>query len=297
MSNLDRYSRKPGGGTGGDNARAVPPGIALAVAGGHPLVLTGWLLLGFSMIFVWAFGGEADLDSLRSDGPVIRTTGRVTDVAPTSFQENKVKVYEVAFEYELAPGNYRTDKVFTTGAQYQSGQTVPVEYVAANPPRARISGTRRAPFGPEALLVLIFPVVALGLIIGGYSLGLRTLGVLRRGKPALGRLVDKQPTNTTINKQRVYALTFEYTDERGTVQRGTVNTHLTGKAEDEAQERLFYDPRDPSRVRLVDLLPSGVRLNERGELQGGAGAALLGAVLLPVLVLGVHGFVAWLMFG
>lgn len=296
MSNLDQYAVRPAGGSA--SLRSMPASLAVAVAFGGVLPLIGWIVVGFTLIFCWVFVGQSDVASLyQFRGSLMNTTGQVTAVHETNSSEDDTTIYEYVFEYEISPGMPITDRCYTPGRKYDVGMQVPVEYVPQTPPVARIKETRKAPFGVAVLFVLLFPLIGFALVAGGYTVGLRTLSVLRRGKFATGRLVDKQPTNTTINDRKVYALTFEYTDDKGVVRRGTVNTHLTEKAEDDAEERLFYDPQNPANLRLVDLLPGKVQVNDNGEIQyGDAGGAFLRAILLPGIVLGVHGMVALFVF-
>lgn len=296
MSNLDQYAVRPAAGSA--SLRSMPVSLAVAVAFGGVLPLIGWIVVGFTLIFCWVFVGQSDVASLyQFRGSLMNTTGQVTAVHETNSSENDTTIYEYVFEYEISPGMPITDRCYTPGKKYDVGMQVPVEYVPQTPPVARIKETRKAPFGVAVLFVLLFPMIGFGLIAGGYAMGLRTLSVLRRGKFTTGRLVDKQGTNTTINNRRVYALTFEYTDDKGVVRRGTTKTHLTEAAEDNEAERLFYDPQNPETVRLVDLLPGKPQVNDKGEIEYAAGSgAFLRAVLLPGLVLGIHGLVAFFVF-
>jgi hypothetical protein len=95
------------------------------------------------------------------------------------------------------------------------------------------------------------------------------------------RLVDKQPTNTQINKQTVYKLTFEYTDESGATHRMTDKTHVTQLVEDEETERLFYDPRRPGHGKLVDLLPGRPIIADDGRIGWVSPVSAFVRALLP----------------
>ncbi|MBX3473508.1 MAG: DUF3592 domain-containing protein [Planctomycetes bacterium] len=295
MSNLAQYARKadvPG--------RGVPVAVAIRIAGGGILTLIGWAVFGFTMIFWWVFGMNADVAShFQFDDSTRSTTGRIIEVRSTGYTEGGSKntpgtpIYQYEFEYDLGSGSMRRGTSFTLGQVYQAGQSVPVEFVPADPAVSRIQGARRAAFGAEVMLVALFPLIGIGLIIAGYVSGVRTLAILRRGKIAQGRLIDKQPTNTSINKQRVFALTFEFVDESGHTHRATVRTHHTHKAEDDPHERLFYDPQNPARAYLVDLLPKGVHAGFDGSLTGtGPPVMVVLAICLPAVVLVVHGMVA-----
>lgn len=298
MSNLDQYSRNLNESPG----RGLGPVVSASVALGGVLALIGWLVLGFAMIFVWVFGSQSEAFALLSfRGPVLRAEGRVLSVAQTSMSEGGSKtspgtpIFEITFEYDPATGAKQQDKCYTLGSQLNLGDTVQVEYVTGPPPRARVAGTRLAPFESWVLFVLIFPLAGLVLICTSYALGFKTLGMIRRGKLALGWLVDKTPTNTRINNRTVYKLTFEFVDEKGNAQHASIKTHHTEKVEDQAEERLFYDPRNPANARMIDLLPRGLKVGEDGAIHAGSGGFLMiSAFAVPAFVIGVHVLVAWL---
>lgn len=301
MSNLDQYSRKSGAAT---PLRPVPPLLALGLVAGNIPATIGWLVFGFGMIFWWLFGMQSDVRSLvEFRGELLQTTGRVTQVIETTYSEGGSEdspgtpIYRVVFEYESSSGQPRRDACYAPGRQFNVGQDVAVEYLPAPKTAARIAGTRRAPFGWGTLFVGLFPLLGLAFIAGSMIAGLRTLVVLRRGRLTRGRLVDKQPTSTTINDRRVFALTFEFEDERGNMQQARIKTHKIEQLEDEAEERLFYDPKHPAHARMVDLLPGNVRVTPDGELRADSSLGLwIRAVLIPLMVLGGHGIVTcvWL---
>lgn len=301
MSNLDQYSRSPGA----QSLRPMSTMIKLGIAMGGVLALVGWLLLGFGMIFVWTFGAQSEAFALLEfRGPVRPAQGKVLGSLQTSMSEGGSKhtpgtpIYEVSFEYTLSSGMTRQDKCYTLGSQHNLGQEVEVEFVEGPPPRARIKGTRLAPFESWILFVLIFPLAGLVMVVISYLMGFRTLGVIARGKLAMGKLVGKQRTNTRINNQYVFKLTFEFTDDKGARHHATVRTHQTASVEDQPEERLFYDPRNPQSARMVDLLPRGLHVADDGTVVAGRPIfMLIVAFIVPGLVIAVHALVGWLVLG
>jgi len=303
MSDLKEYSRKPSESGGG--ARSVPAGLAIGVAFGGVLATVGWCVFAGTMIFWWVFGAQSDLmSSFKFDDKTPVTSGKVMQVSETnasvggSDDSEGTPVYQYMFEYDVGTGMNKLDMCYSTGRRFEVGQEVQVQYIVGNPYEARIVGTRRATFGSEVVFVAIFPLIGLLLVGIGYTMGLRTLSVLRRGKLASGKLIDKQRTSTVINNQPVYALTFEFTDANGNVRQAVIKTHLTGKVEDNPEELLFYDPENPANARMIDLLPGGIKVGRDGTIESaGMSGALLRALLLPALALGVHALVAWWMYG
>jgi hypothetical protein len=277
------------------------PVITLGITLGGVLSLVGWLLIGFSMIFVWVFGAQSEAFALMDfRGPIMPAQGKVLAESQTSMSEGGsdhnpgTPIYEYDFEYTLSTGMTRQDKCYTLGGQYKIGQDVEVEYVQGPPPRARIKGSRLAPFESWILFVLIFPLIGLILVVTSYTMGLRTLALIKRGKLASGKLIGTERTNTKINNQTVYKLTFEFTDDKGATHRATVRTHQTHLVEDQPEERLFYDPQNPTKARMVDLLPRGLTVGADGSIIAGAPVfMLISAFVVPALVIGVHALVGW----
>jgi hypothetical protein len=147
-------------------------------------------------------------------------------------------------------------------------------------------------FWPEAdlslfslVLVVLFPLVGLVLALRGIPRGLRRIRLLRSGRPALGRLVDRRATNVTINDEPVIALTFEFTTEDGATARVVERTHRPQLLEDDEEEPLLYDPQWPERAALLDHLPGAPRVDGRGRLHVKLGPRTFLPLLLPLAVI------------
>lgn len=273
--------------------RRLPPSLVITNLF-HGLGQMGWLFFGFGMVFAWAFASSADLSFLQS-GPFATARGQVTQVEPTGASEGQQPVFRNYYAFSLA-GQRHTGVSYVTGNAPQVGQTVEIEYVEDDPAWSRIAGMRRAMFGPVVLMVLIFPTV--GLIIALFSLrsGLRRMRLLRGGQFAMGKLIHKEATNVTVNRRRVYELTFEFIARDGQRHRGAARTSFPHKLEDEAEEPLLYDPDRPSVVYLLDELPARPRFDAMGELEGQPLAAL-GLAVIPALAIGGNLLIALYRFG
>jgi hypothetical protein len=286
VSNLDQYSRRPGVGSG---KRFVPPTTALAVLFGGFLVQFGAGFFAFGMIFWWIFGAQSDVTSwYQFSGDLTQVRGSALAVEDTGISEGGgedspgTPIYKVSYSFEPKEGGHAAGFCYGTGMYLAPGTPVDVEYAAGDPGTSRIVGSRKRPLDMWGLFVAIFPLIGLALMFFGLRSNARALHLLRLGKQARGRLVSKEPTNTKINNQMVYKLTFEYADEAGETHRMSDRTHHTHLVEDEQTERLFYNPRNPSEGKLVDLLPGRPRVDPDGSIGWvGAGATALRA-LLPV---------------
>lgn len=260
--------------------RRVPLSLALTnIFNGAAQV--GWLIFGIGMMFFWLFGGHADHSVITFRGDIEETTGRVIAVEDTNASENKQRVHANRYQYSVA-GRMFTGTSYSTGTSASVGEEVTVEYRKDDPLRSRIAGMRRAIFGPFALAAGIFPAVGLVILVFGTRSGIRRTRLLRDGLLANGRFVSKEPTAMTVNKRRVYELTFEFTTRDGRPAQVKTRTNDSSRLQDEAAEPLMYDPHDPARAYLLDEVPSRPEVDGTGEL---IGQPVLAAVLVAVPVL------------
>jgi hypothetical protein len=100
----------------------------------------------------------------------------------------------------------------------------------------------------------------------------------------------------TVNKRRVYELTFSFTSRDGRRCEAKTRTSITERLEDESQEPLLYDPHNPEIAYVLDEAPARPQFEMNGELQG-RGLVALGWLVLPLLVVLGHGYVALLKLG
>jgi Protein of unknown function (DUF3592) len=264
--------------------RRVPVSLALLNVFGL-FSQVGWFVFGFGMLFFWIFVGNSDFSYITLRNPE-RTTGKVTRVEATGASENEVTVIANHYEYSVA-GRRLTGTSYTTGNGASEGEEVTVEYKPADPAKSRIAGMRTGQFGKGVLFVVIFPLVGFLILYFSSRGGLKRARLLKTGLFTTGKLIDKEPTNMTVNKQRVYELTFEFTARDGRRCEAKARTHMPERLQDEHEEPLLYDPENPSEAFLLDELPSRPEINGVGELVGRPVAGAL-ALLLPALVIGGH---------
>ncbi len=252
----------------------------------------GWALFGFGMIFFWVFTLNADFSFLTFRGPHETVDGTVTRVENTHASENDTPVHAHHYEYSVA-GTRHSGTSYITGDSLAAGETVTVEYDEDNPSRSRIEGMRRALFGPGVMFVSLFPFVGLALMIPATITGLKRNRLLREGLIADGKLIAKRETNVRINRRPVYELRFEFTARDGRRYQAKARTTDTERLQDEAQEPLLYDPNDPTRAYVLDETPSRPEFEPNGDLRGNTTAAVL-VMILPALVIVLHGWVLWM---
>lgn len=243
----------------------------------------GWAVFGFGMIFFWAFTANGDYSFLNFREPFEHATGKVVKVEGTGASENKRPVTAYHYEFSVAGGSFGGTS-YATGSSRSEGEKVSIEYQPGRPERSRIAGMRRAMFGPFVLFVLIFPVAGLVVVVIATRIGWKRNHVLREGVFTTGTLKDIRPTNMSVNRQTVMAVTFEFTARDGRVHEVEARTVDTSRLEDEPREPLLYDPNDPSKAWVLDEAPARPRIEMNGELSGSGARALLSAVL-PALVI------------
>jgi len=271
--------------------RVVPWPIQGQVLFGGFFNQLGWLWLGFSLIFVWIFGLNADISPLFFALAQVDTAqGNILTVETTSASENETPVYANHYRFRVERLEQEfSGTSYTTGQQYSPNQPVTVEYLVDNPTRSRIQGARGGTFSGWVLcLVGLFPAVGLTFIGVGLRQGIRGNRLLRHGQVGLGRLIAKAPTNTSINDQTVYKLTFEFTAGDGQQYTAIAKSHRTRVLEDEAEEQLVYDPRNPANAVLLDSLPGEPDIDELGQIQVAHFRRSLLSLILPALVISIH---------
>lgn len=249
----------------------------------------GWFVFGFGMIFVWGFVANGDYSSLTFRGPYDQSSAYVTRVDDTRARENGSRIYANHYEYSVAGQRFEGTS-YSRGDHSHQGAFVRVEYTPSNPARSRITGMRRGMFGPFVAFVIVFPLIGFAIVYGSLVVGGKRNDLLRNGALAYGTLIGKRPTNVTVNKRRVFELTFTFTAQDGRQCEAKASSSITSKLEDEAQEPLLYDPNNPERAFLLDDAPARPQFNEIGELKGRPVAAIA-LLILPVIVLLGHGLV------
>lgn len=287
-----------------DPPRDVPWLLRLANLCGGFMTQFGWAWTGFTMIFVWVFVPNVDLEGAAAfRGRLDTARGTITASGSTNCSENDTRVYEHDYRFTGPDGEeYEGTSYETGGGERAEGESVTIEFPADRPAISRIKGMRRSTFGIEGLaglafgaFIALFMALGLGFLIAGIRGGLKANRLLATGKLALGRLKSKEPTNTRINNQMVWKFTFEFEGDDGQTHEASARTHHTTDLEDGAGEYLVYDAFDPSYAALLDNMPGGVAIDEMGQLHPQNPVRALRSLLLPAAVLTVHGLVAYLM--
>ena len=144
---------------------------------------------------------------------------------------------------------------------------------------------------PVYFVITLFPLIGLCLIAAGLRKGLRGLRLLRRGMTAEGRFIGKKATNTKINEQTVWELSYEFTTASGRTAVAKARNHEIEALTDQSLEPLVYDPLDPSNAVMLDDLPGRPRLDQDSVTR--TEGSLRAPLLLAVPALTFFGHLAW----
>lgn len=201
--------------------------------------------------------------------------------------------FAVRYAYELGGVAYEGRSWTSSAPRLDPGETVNVEFLVADPLTSRVEGLRVRGYAGPGWFVPLFPLVGLLVLLVSMLRGRRRIRMLARGRPALGKLVDKRDTGGAVNEQPIYALTFLYRDHSGREQRGETQSLNTEALEDDGQERLLYDPRRPKRIILLDELEGSMHVDERGRLV----ATDLGLAVMIIPLLSMAAVAATVIWG
>lgn len=273
-----------------DISRRVPLSARLAVRLGNLWSLIGWGVFGFTMIFGWMILATADLTfGLQFAGDLETAPAEVTEVEKTSMSENERKIHAVGYRFTGPDGQVRQGVSYTF-APPEPGEAVTVEFPRDDPETSRITGMRHKPFPGFLAVFLLFPLAGWVVVMVGWSKGGKNLRLLRTGVLTRGRLVDKKPTASRVNNQRVWKMVFAFTDAEGNEHQAVARTHKPEKLTDQPEELVLYDPAGPYRSALLDALPGGVGIDPRtNEISRPSLLRIVLPVGLVLLVVLCHG--------
>jgi hypothetical protein len=249
----------------------------------------GWIFFGFGLIFVWAFALQADVASpFLFRFQTKSTQGIVERVQESSASENETAIFEVSYTYFDNLGRQQSGTSYSTGAP-GVGARVTVEYLTGFPSISRVEGMRRKPFGPFALISILFPLIGLGFLYAGIKYGLKANRLLKQGRIAFGKLISSEATGASINDQPVIKLTFSFTANDGEEYEAIAKTHEPEDLRDEEEEPLLYDEKDPSYAVLLDDLPGSTAFDPSGKLNPASAWETVKVLFFPSLTVIGHG--------
>lgn len=241
--------------------RDLPLRLKLKVIFGNPLTIIGLAFLIISIPFVIVFVGNSDFRSLKfnRNSPVIE--GTIDKVTATNSTVNNQRVYKYTYNFRRPDGTPQTGVSFTEGKIYQEGEKVDIEYVYDEPAISRIKGMKTSTFDLWVFLIILPFIIVGGILFGlSFNKSMKAIKLLRYGTVAYGKLIESNPTNTTINKRRVYKMLFEFTARDNKKYIAEARSHTPEYLSDEKEEKLVYNIYKPNDAVLIDSLPKAVKV-------------------------------------
>ncbi len=239
--------------------RTISPGLQIKIWFSDVMVIIGGVFVLMGLPFVLIF---APLSSIFSPGfentdPLIE--GKIVEVNGTSSYVNDVRVYEYIYAYMPPDGGNYQGIGYSTGSVFEIDQQIQIQYKRNQQEVSKAKKLRLNSF-PAGIgfIVFIFPLIGAVLFYFGAKKAINAIRILKIGEIAYGKFLHKEATNTTVNKQRVYKLTFEFTAKDNVVYQTVAKTHHYHLLEDDETEKLVYDPDDPENAVLLDALPKAV---------------------------------------
>lgn len=243
-----------------DLPRNISGGLKLKIFFNNPFAVIGMAFFLFGSIFPIVFGSMVDFKSaftFNETDPSVN--GIVVSKEETSSTENKRRIYDYGYEYNLNGKTYKAHS-FARDQDIETGDSVIVQYVATNVELSRIQNMRAAPFNFIVLpLTCIFPFIGLIFLIFSIRRGKKNIYLVQNGILTKGKVVRKEPTSTKVNKQTVYKVFFQFKTQDGNLQEAFVRSHIIHNLGDEAEEPVVYDSQNPSEAVLLDSLPKKIR--------------------------------------
>jgi hypothetical protein len=266
--------------------RAVPLLLKVRVTLGSPAALFGTLFIAFGSIFLWVFdvpGSVRELIPQTGARAVAECSVSYSHMTRVSIGGSKgsrgTPVWRHTIDVTTTSGKHGVAYRYTTGGGSQVGLAPHCAVYGDDPASADVAGMRVSVIGWVGLLLAAFALAGVVAFVVGIIKGIGNTRLLATGRAAFGKLIEKRPTNTTINKQRVYEYVFEFHTDQGERHLAKVRTHQPARIIDETHEPLLYDPVHPKRAVLLDGLPGNPRPNAAGDFESPAGSWWL--VLLP----------------
>lgn len=280
--------------------RRVPLSLVIKVLFGGVRGQFGWGIALVGVLISWIFVLNSEFTTpIFFRGQVLSAAGKVTRIDKTAFSEGGSRrrrrsgrpIYAIHYSYQTDGGEAQTGVSYKIGSDVsgppQVGPEVIVEYPAGRPDISRIEGLRRKPFAWFLGFLGVVPLIGFGLALYGFFGGLGNWALLSRGHPTTARLLHKRRTGSSVNKQSVWAMTFEYTTIEGETFETVVKTHLNENLEDDAEERLVYNPGRPGQAVLIDNLPGEPQLDSMGNFLPVSGLAATVTLVMPILATGL----------
>ena len=254
----------------------------------------GWFFLGIGMLIFWMIDLPTSIYHLvYFRGPLTTADATILEAKKTIVNDDNKAIWKYCFQFSVAGKPYEGAS-FEHGNTLAAGDQVEVQYPTGKPELARIQGMLPTLFDSPAIFLLLIPIAGLMTIAYARRSSRRAAKLLANGILTTGKLVSREATNSSVDKKRVYSLTFAFQTAAGEARQLTISTHVIDPLLDDSAEPLIYDPHDPSTATLLDHIPGQPYIDAPGEIRlKKPGRTILCLVLPLVTVGGSVAYVYW----
>jgi len=267
--------------------RHVPASVWLLLLLGGEVNQVGWLAVIFAAVGSLAL--LPDLDrvaiALWIDGKET-CQGTVTSVRKEicTCEYGTIVRYAHRYRFTLPDGEEQTGISYGR-RRVEPATSVTVEYARTLPFRSRIKGMWSGRVRSVVLPFMLLPgAVGLVLLVHGMRRGVGAIRLLAGGQAGLGTLHSKTLVVAPIKsyQRATYRLVFRFLALDGLTYEASCRTEHPERLEDQQQEALVYDPRNPRHAVLLDDLPGSPTIGPDGAIAPASRGAVTVRLLLPV---------------
>lgn len=226
----------------------------------------GWLFIAIGLVVFFSMLSATDARYACSAAHKWgETTATVTGVKPNYNKKgNSVQSYRYAFEFMVADKKY-TNISYSRNLQTDITTTAPIRYLLSNPETSGIIGMswRGMPlFVP--FIFLMFPLVALILLISNHYYKRKIIHLLKNGTAAYAQFFHKKMTDDRNDnlKHAEYSFKFEVADKTYFAKSRTPHYDTV---EDEEKELILYSPENPAQNFVYESSGWVPTINSEGE--------------------------------
>lgn len=264
--------------------RSLPFIQQLCIIFGGIFQIIGWAFFCIGSLFVGIFGflSAPLVQPSTENWETVQAVVQKTEA--TSSSENKRRIYKITSTYMYKGLTYENIS-YNVGMPLSIGQSIAVKVNPDNPHQSQAEGLRTRPFSGITLLFMI-PFLLIGLIIILITArkNIKARNLLLFGELTRGILKEKRATGSsvTINNVRypIYHYTFEF-DYMGKKYEAQGKTHKGWLVEDEAQEKILFNPVNPSENVIYDAVPVMPQVDPQGNMS--LSAKYYGNLILPAV--------------
>jgi len=264
--------------------RSLPFIQQLCIIFGGITQIMGWIFFSFGSLFMGIFGFLSAPIVEPSTEKWETVQGVIQKTEATSSSENKVRIYKITSTY-LYKGVTHQNISYSKGNRLSVGQSISIKINPDNPSKSIAEGLRTQPFsGFTLLFILPFPLVGLMMILINVKRNLKARNLLLFGEVTRGILKEKRPTGSsiTINNRRypIYHYIFEF-EYMGKTHNAHGKTHKGWLVEDEAQEKILFNPVSPEESVIYDAVPAMPKVDAQGNMV--VPPKYYGNLILPII--------------